>query len=221
MPDLLVLNPNSNLAVTAGIDAAVAGLRTAYAARITVVGLEGMPYGIETQRDVDAVATPVAEYVAAHTDAFDAFVVACFSDPGLHGAREATDRPVFGIAESGLLTAMSLGGSIGVLSIGAASLERHWRTYRALGVAARVAADLPIGATVAELADAERLGDRMVVTGRRLVDQHGAQVLVLGCAGMAHYRDMLERTLGVSVVEPTQAACALALGAAALGYRTH
>lgn len=220
MPSLLVLNPNSNPAVTAGIDTAVAGLRTAFAASISVVGLDGTPFGIETQRDVDAVATPVVEHVAAHGAAYDAFVIACFSDPGLHAAREATDRPVLGIAQSGLLTALSLGESIGVISIGAGSLARHWRTYRSMGIAQRVVADLPLGATVAELADGARLGDRMLSTGRRLVEDHGAAVLVLGCAGMAHYRAGLEQALGVTVVDPTQAACAQALGAAALGYRT-
>jgi allantoin racemase len=220
VPTLLVINPNSNPTVTAGIDAAVSGLRSAFAADIGVVGLDGTPYGIETQRDVDAVATPVAEHVAAHAEAYDGFVIACFSDPGLHAAREATDRPVLGIAQSGLLTALSLGESIGVISIGSGSLARHWRTYRSMGIAARVAADLPLGATVAELADTTQLGDRMLSTGRRLVEDHGAAVLVLGCAGMAHYRAGLERSLGVTVVDPTQAACAQALGAAALTYRT-
>lgn len=223
-PAVLVINPNSDAGVTRGVDRALASLRERTGARLDVIGLSGTPLGIESQRDVDLVAGRVAERVAADAEAYDAFVVACFSDPGLHGAREATARPVFGIAGSGLLTALALGEKAGVISILPTSIPRHWRYYRALGVAARVAGDVAVGAGVAELA-AEAAGGssiagRMEAVGQRLIDEHGADVLVLGCAGMAHHREPLEAALGVTVVDPTQAAAAMAVAAAALGYRT-
>jgi Asp/Glu/hydantoin racemase len=40
----------------------------------------------------------------------------------------------------------------------------------------------------------------------------GAQAIVLGCAGFSMHREGLEQVLGVPVVEPTQAAVALAMG---------
>jgi allantoin racemase len=43
-------------------------------------------------------------------------------------------------------------------------------------------------------------------------------VLVLGCAGMARYRDELEAVARIPVVEPTQAAVAMALGRVRLGW---
>jgi Asp/Glu/hydantoin racemase len=54
---------------------------------------------------------------------------------------------------------------------------------------------------------------RMVEVGRRLRDVHGADVVVLGCAGMAQYRGALADALGVPVVDPTQAAVTMAIGA--------
>ncbi|EJC60824.1 allantoate amidohydrolase, partial [Alcaligenes faecalis subsp. faecalis NCIB 8687] len=42
--------------------------------------------------------------------------------------------------------------------------------------------------------------------------EHGADVVVLGCAGMASQREALEQALGIAVVEPTQATVAVALG---------
>ena len=220
MPRVLVINPNSNRAVTTGIDDALAGLRETTGVTVEVVGLQGTPRGIESQRDVDLVAGPVAQAVAdADADA-DAFVVACFSDPGLHGAREATRKPVLGIAASGMLTALTFGNTIGVISILATSVPRHWRYYRALGIAERVAGDYPVGAGVAELADGSAMGERMRSTGERLVREADADVLVLGCAGMAQYREPLEQALGVTVIDPTQAAVGLAITAAALGYGT-
>ena len=54
-----VINPNSTVAVTAGIDRAVAPLRSADGPRIECVTLEEGPPGIQTQRDVDGVIAPL------------------------------------------------------------------------------------------------------------------------------------------------------------------
>lgn len=228
---VLVINPNSNPRVTAGIDEALRGLAGSTGATVDVVGLSGTPFGIETQRDVDAVAGPIAARIqeqesggsggGGRADAdYDVFVIACFSDPGLHGAREVTEKPVFGIASVGMLSALAIGNAVGVISILATSLPRHHRLYRAMGIADRVIADLPVGASVAELSTADGMFERMRDTGRRLVDEHGADVLVLGCAGMAHFRPRLEEELGVSVIDPTQATVGMAITAQALGYAT-
>ncbi|MGD9925865.1 MAG: aspartate/glutamate racemase family protein [Pseudorhodoplanes sp.] len=47
----------------------------------------------------------------------DAFVTACYSDPALHTLREITSRPVFGIGESAILTALTLGARFGTITI--------------------------------------------------------------------------------------------------------
>lgn len=216
MLGVLVINPNSNAEVTHGIDAAMAPLRTADGPPIDVVGLEGTPHGVTDQHDVEAVTLPVTERIGRERDRYDAFVIACFSDPGLFAAREASGRPVFGIAQAGLLTAAALGERIGVISMLDGSIPRHRRYYRSLGLDGLVAGDLAVGAGVAELA-AGGLVAAMAETGRRLRDDHGADVLVLGCAGMAGYRPGLEAGLGLPVIEPTQAAVGLAVTVARLG----
>ena len=81
----------------------------------------------------------------------------------------------------------------------------------AMGVMDRLAAELPVGLQVTELADAGRTRERLIATGRQLVNDHGAHVVVMGCAGMAQYRKALEDAIGVPVVEPTQAAAGMAL----------
>jgi allantoin racemase len=60
----------------------------------------------------------------------------------------------------------------------------------------------------------------MTAVGRALRDEDGADVLVMGCAGMARYRPRLEEALGIPVVDPTQAAVGMAIAATQLGYRT-
>ena len=70
-----------------------------------------------------------------------AFVDACFSDPGLAELRRATDKPVFGIAETAYRRAAANGGRFGVLSIQEGSLARHRRYIGALGLTDYLAGD--------------------------------------------------------------------------------
>lgn len=221
MPDrILVINPNSTEAVTRAIDDATAPLRIPGAIDIRCLTLEEGPRGVETQMDADSVIMPLCRVIREADAEAAAFVIACFSDPGLFSAREATDKPVLGIAECGILTALTLGHRFGVVSILARSVPRHLRYVAAMGVGGRLAGDLPIGLGVSELADARPTLARMTEVGCRLRDRHGADVLVMGCAGMARYRGALEDAVRIPVVEPTQAAVAMAIGRLRLGWRS-
>src|SRR5215472_4935256 len=93
---ILVVNPNSTERVTRGIDAALEPLRIAGGPVIRCETLAEGPPGIESQRDADSVILPLCRVVAAREAETAAVVIACFSDPGLHAAREATRRPVLG-----------------------------------------------------------------------------------------------------------------------------
>lgn len=215
---IYVINPNSNEAVTAGIDAAVEPLRSTDGPAIACVTLREGPPGIQSQRDVDGIVGPLLKQAALLEDEAAAFVVACFSDPGMYALREQSARPVLGIAEGGVLTALTLGQRFGVIAILPTSIPRHLRYFGAMGVLDRFAADLSIGLTVAELSDGSRTLERMIAAGRTLRDTHGADVLVMGCAGMARFRETLEQELGIPVVEPTQATIAMAIGRVRLGW---
>ncbi len=57
----------------------------------------------------------------------------------------------------------------------------------------------------------------MTEVGGRLRDAFRAEILVLGCAGMARYRARLEAALGIPVIDPTQAAVAMAIAVVQLG----
>lgn len=212
MSRILVINPNSTEAVTRGIDAACEPLRMAGGPAIECVTLKEGPPGIESQQHVDGVVAPLVALVRAREADCSAFVIACYSDPGLHSVREATRKPVLGIMECGLATAMTLGQKIGVIAILRKSIPRHLRAMGAMGLMDRLAAELPVGLGVTELSDEARTLGRMKEVGVRLRDEHGANVIVMGCAGMARYRDALADATGLPVVEPTQAAVAMAVG---------
>ena len=214
---IFVINPNSTEAVTRGIDRACEPLRMAGAPRIECVTLADGPPGIQTQRDVDGVVAPMLRLIAELDPRAAAFVIACFSDPGLHSARETTRRPVLGIMECGILTALTLGQRFGVIAILPTSIPRHLRTINAMGVSSRLANERAVGLPVVELADETKTSSRMIEVGKQLAAD-GANSIVMGCAGMAQYRERVEQAAGVPVVEPTQAAVAMAIGRVRLGW---
>ena len=107
-----------------------------------------------------------------------------------------------------------------MIAILARSIPRHRRYLRSLGLESRLAGELPIGLGVVELAArADGVLERLTRVGRRLRDEHGADTLILGCAGMARHRRPLEDAVGLPVIDPTQAAVGMAITALKLGYR--
>jgi allantoin racemase len=214
MPGILVINPNSNPAVTKGFDEALEPLRRPGGPEIFCETLAEGPFGIESQAHVDGVAMPLARLVAQRTNA-SAFIIACYSDPGLFVCREATPKPVLGIAECGLLTAMALGQRFGVIAIARRSIPRHIRYMRQMGIMDRLANERALEMSVAETASGDGTLERMIAIGTELRDLDGADVVVMGCAGMARHRRALEAALGIRVVDPVQAAVTMALGVVA------
>lgn len=209
---ILIINPNSNETVTQGIRAAVEPIAFVDGPQIACETLREGPIGIETQADVESVTLPLRSMISNDTHS-DAFVIACYSDPGLQVCREATAKPVFGINECAVLSALALADRFGVIAIKEASVRRHIRYLRQMGLMERFAGERPLNMSVAETASGADTLARMISVGKTLRDQDGADVIVMGCAGMARHRRALEDELGMPVIDPCQAAVSMALGA--------
>lgn len=206
MMDIHIVNPNSLGRVTASIRAAVEPVLAGLPAQRVYATLEDAPPGITSQASADIAATLVARYVTKHKDLAGAFILACFSDPGVFAARELTQLPVFGIGHQGLLAAMEEGKRVGVIAITESSIARHWRYWRGLELAQHVVQERALELPVEHSGDLDIALERMISVGRQLMSSDGADVLLLGCAGMAALRPMLEERLQIPVIDPCQAA---------------
>ncbi len=210
MNALVVINPNSSQTVTDGIDTAIDPLRS-FGIPIRCLTLAEGPPGIESQQQADLTIAPMLKLAAAQNDVAG-YVIACFGDPGLHALRDQTSLPVVGIQEASVMAALTLGHKFGVIAILPASIPRHLRAFGAMGVSGRLAGDRALGLSVADLADDGKSLNAMIATGKRLRDEDGADVLIMGCAGMARFRNPLQDATGLPVVDPAQAAVCMALG---------
>ena len=214
MARILVINPNRSTTVTAAIDSAMVPLRRPGGPEIVVAGLAEGPVGIATQADADSVVMPLVRWV--ERDRSDAFVLACFSDPGLAAVKEAAaGRPVMGIAEWGIVRAMTLGETFGIIALSPASVARQQRYVRQMGVSVRYAGSWPVDATAADTAG-DAIRQTLCDAAQALVRQRGADVVVLGCTGMARHRIAVEAACGRPVIEPSQQAAAAAIAALSL-----
>lgn len=203
---LLVLNPNSNDSVTAGIDATIDVDRLPGTLQIECMTLHGAPFGIESDEDIATVVPLIVERLRALEQDYDAFVIACYSDPGIEECRAAVDRPVVGIQESAASLSASHAKRFGVLALGRESIQRHIAYIRSIGLQEFHAGERPLGITVDEAANDPATFDKIVATGRELIDDDGAEMLILGCAGLARHRPAAQARLGVPVIDPVQAA---------------
>ena len=207
---ILVINPNSDESVTEGMIRELKGFHFSEGPRIECVSLSDGPFGIESQADIEAVTLPLRKMVSESRNV-DAFVIACYSDPGLNVCREASEKPVFGIQECGVLTAMSLGDRFGVIALQESSIRRHLRYLRQMGVMERLAGERAASLSVRESVSGKGTFEKLLKAAEQLRDSDQADTIILGCAGMASHRAKLELVIGIPVIDPVQAAVSMAM----------
>jgi allantoin racemase len=173
-----------------------------------VATLQDGPPAVYTWRDWHAAVGPLCRLIERETA--DAYIVACASDPGIEAARATTTKPVLGVFRSAVAVAVARAERFGVIAIVDASKGRHMAALRAMGLEHRLADEIALNVSMDTLLDPEAARARLIETGHALV-QAGAETVILGCTGMAHHRDAIEQAIGVPVIEPCQAAAALAL----------
>ena len=221
---ILLVNPNTSAEMTAGIALAAREV-AAVSTQVVAVNPSFGPLSIEGHYDEAMAAAGVAEQLRlAGADAQsppDAVVIACFGDPGLDAAREATDAPVLGIAEAAFHAASMLATGFSVVTtmtrtciIAEHLVHKYGFERRCRGIHGT---DIPVLAL--ESGGAEMLAQIEAAARQALAhDRSGA--IVLGCAGMAALTRELQRRLGVPVIDGVAAAVKFAEALAALGLRT-
>jgi len=221
---LLVLNPNTSESMTAEIAAAAA----AVAAQETEIVARNPRFGataIDSAAESYLSAVGVMDLVAAMLDAgefdYDAVILAGFGEHGKDALQEMLAVPVLDIVEAAAAVAHLIGRRFSVVATSArsippiadrlmlAGLDAHCASVRACGLGtAQVDAD-PAGAVQA-----------IVDEAAKAVAEDGADVICLGCAGMAGVTAAITAKLGVPAVDGVAAAVALAQALVGLGLNT-
>jgi len=214
MPRIVVINPNSDAAMTRMIDLRLNHLRRRDGPELICLTLEQGPLAIETADDVRQVIAPLCD-LAAGLHAPDAIVIGCFSDPGLVELRARTDCLVLGFCEAAVATAIGLGGHYGIITNLDTDIPDE-RAYLAAGnLDGRLAGIEAIGVPVRALTTCPDVPQRMMAAVGRLREQ-GAASIILGCAGFSGYATELGQATGMRIIDPSIAATAMAIATTSL-----
>lgn len=207
---IMVINPNTSQSMTDHLRRELEKIKRSDTKLLVTCPDEG-PESIESAYDEARAVPPTLKLVErANREGFDAAILACFSDPGIESAREISDILVMGIQEASLHAAAMLGAKFTILTplpqriphkqmeVHRYKLEQYLASVRALGM------------TVAETdGDPARAQQRILQVSRLAAMEDGAEVIVLGCAGMAGYAEAVTRELDLSVIDPSAVALKL------------
>ncbi|RAR59606.1 MULTISPECIES: aspartate/glutamate racemase family protein [Halomonadaceae] len=216
-----VINPNTTATMTATIGEAASRIASP-GTHIMATTPESGPVSIESHFDEAISAVGVLEEVmAGEREQVDAYIIACFGDPGLLAARELTRAPVIGIAEAAfhmaslistrfsIVTTLGRTGIIAEHLLESYGFRHHCRRVRA--------AEIPV-------LDLEEQGEaalsRIIDECRRARDEDGIGAIVLGCGGMADLTGEISEAVGLPVVEGVTAAVKLTEALVGLGLGT-
>jgi allantoin racemase len=177
---------------------------------IDVADSPGGPLSIESHAEEMLCVPPMIRALERRTPRPDAIIIGCFGDPGLAALRELFDCPVVGPFEASLHLAAQLGARVGVVTILDSVVPMLDHLVRGMGMSLRYAGAAAIDVPVLELKrDPALVVERVANAGVELVQQRGADVLVLGCMSLAFLgaAEQVRPHLDVPVVNP--ATCAL------------
>lgn len=216
---LRVVNPNTTRAMT---DLVGRSARVVAGPGVHVDAVQPTtgPASIESHYEEALAAVGVLEQVRlGEAQGVDAYVLACFGDPGLDAARELAHGPVLGIAEAAFHAATMVARRFSVVT----TLGRTvGRAHELLGRYGFADACVAVHACEIPVLQIEAPGalDRLTAACRDAVATDDVDALVLGCAGMAAYTGRLSDAVGVPVVDGVAAATTFATALVRAGLRT-
>jgi allantoin racemase len=216
---LAVLNPNTDARHTEAMGA-VARETLPAGCRVSAVSPERGPTSIESEADSVVAAAAVAELVR-ELPAHDAYLIACFGDPGVGAARELTEAPVVGIGEAAFQAAVMIARRFAVITTLPRSIPEIEDALDRHGMGSRCVAVEPLGIPVADQGSHNPDTTTAIVeAGRRVVARDGAEALVLACGGMADVAHAVRRDVGVPVCDGVAFGATVAYGLWRCGLRT-
>jgi allantoin racemase len=209
MTTLLLINPNTTASIT---DLVLKNARRFASTGTTLRAATGafgpryiasrIGYAIAGHAAVDALANDGARK--------DAVVLACFGDPGLAALKEVSKVPVVGMAEAAILQASAVGKRFSIVTGG-----ERWKTMleefvAAQGMSARLASVRTVAPTGADIARNPKAAMALLAKGcQACVREDGADVVILGGAGLAGLADKLRSSIDVPLLDGL--ACAISM----------
>lgn len=201
MTRILIVNPNTSDHMTESIRRTVEAIsQPPFVAMVERVQVG--PESLESFYEYSLATLSALELLKNRPRDYDGVLLACFGDPGLFALKEYCDVPVIGIAEASMALSTLLGHKFAILVARQKAISMMDSMVLSYGLRSRPAGIFALNMPVLSLEDDPQ---RSLLALEHLVDdavRHGAEVIILGYAGMTVFREELSRRLGVTIVDP-------------------
>lgn len=217
---ILVVNVNTTSSMTRDIEERA---RSAARADTEIIGLTPTlgAESVEGNFESYLAAVAVMDAVTSHPDEFDAVIQAGFGEHGREGLQELLEVPVIDITEAAGHVAALIGRTFSVVTTLDRTVPLIEDRLRLAGLADRCASVRSSGLSVLELEqDTERTVRAVAKEAEIAVGTDRAEVICLGCGGMAGLEDAVRTSTGTPVVDGLRSAVKLAEGLVDLGLST-
>ena len=210
MTTIAVLNVNTTAAMT---DAMVDAARNAAGPDISVIGLTPSTGVPACEGHVDSAYSTVAmlETLRDFRGELDAVVLAGVGDGSVEALREFSVVPVIDVTEAAAMTALSLGESFSFVTTVPRAIGMITDRLRIAGLDDKLMSVRASGLGVLELEGNDSL-TTLIDQAKVAVEQDKAEVICLGCCGMAGLDSAISEATGVPVIDPVPAAVAIGAG---------
>ncbi|MBV4490611.1 aspartate/glutamate racemase family protein [Pseudomonas oryzicola] len=217
---ILIANVNTTAAIT---EAIAEQARSVAAPGTEIIGLT--PWfgaeSVEGNFESYLAAIAVMDRVLAYEGPYDAVIQAGYGEHGREGLQELLNVPVVDITDAAASTAMYLGHAYSVVTTLDRTVPLIEDRLKLSGLYERCASVRASGLAVLELeADPQRAVEAIVEQAERAVHDDKAEVICLGCGGMAGLDEQIRLRTGVPVVDGVSAAVTVAEALARMGLST-
>ena len=204
MAHFLVINPNTSAEMTGAIANTVRAYIHAEN-KVDVLKAEMGPESLETFYEYGLATVGVlATLEKVELSQYQGVLLACFGDPGLYALKEKIPVPVIGIAEASIAASLLLGSSFAILVALEKAVPMMGNMVQQYGLTDRFAGSFSLGMNVLDLEQDQEKTFRILLEAGEKALAAGAEVLILGCAGLTGFSTDLEKSLGIPIIDPVR-----------------
>ncbi|EJF69765.1 Asp/Glu racemase [Pseudomonas sp. Ag1] len=215
---ILVINPNSNPAVSEGIRLAGATVTMADTELVVVNPSRG-PLSIESPEQREQAIAPLLDLAQRYRgDDFDAYVLACYDDIALTDLRHLLGKPVVGAFEASIAAARSVTSRFCIVTTVDSALPTINGLLREYG-AQDSGQVMAAGIGVAEAAGGGASAEIKLIKTIAAAIEQGAEAIVLGSGGLIGRAPALANVFNTPVIDSVLSAITIAEGLARLRIR--
>ncbi|GAC69087.1 aspartate/glutamate racemase family protein [Gordonia soli] len=217
---ILVANVNTTASMT---EAIAASARSVAAPETEIVGITPRFGADSCEGNFESylAALAVMDAILAYPEPYDAVIQAGYGEHGREGLQELLEVPVVDITEAAASTAMYLGHRFSVVTTLDRTVPLIEDRLKLAGLDQRCASVRASGLGVLELeSEPRRAVEAIVEQSKRAVADDHAEVICLGCGGMAELEEQVRAATGVPIVDGVRSAVTIAEGLVRMGLST-